>query len=170
MNSDLGPALSPRTGAGEKWGACEPCSDPRGGSRCSPARTKVFGWSTVSCFQDPAPSDLFIFCYYLFLWLIWQKKKQPETPPPQGIPLHFILEFSYGERWKVPYKIVCQGRGAVCVCTNPLLSLHTFSGWNPWAAALGPETQLWSVPCCVIHWEENMQAKLVNSMEALSPI
>lgn len=168
MNSDLGPALSPRTGAGEKWGACEPCSESRRRQWLLPS-TDQGVWLIYSVLH-PAPPDLFIFCYYLFLWLIWQKKKQPETPPPQGFPLHFILVFSYGERWKVPYKIVCQGRGAVCVCTNPLLSLHTFSGWNPWAAALGPETQLWSVPCCVIHWEENMQAKLVNSMEALSPI
>lgn len=34
---------------------------------------------------------------------------QPETPPLQGFPLHFTSEFSYGERWKVPYKIVCRG-------------------------------------------------------------
>lgn len=31
---------------------------------------------------------------------------------------------------------------------------------NTWRVGLGPETQLWSFPCCGIHWEQNMQAKL----------
>lgn len=123
MNSDLDSALPPQDWgwreAGGTWAllwapeeaVAAPQHRPRclADQRCPASRTQ----------------HLLIYFFNLFLWLIWQKKMQPETPPPQGFPLHFTLGFSYGERWKVPYKIVCQGRGVVSVSVTTLCWVYT---------------------------------------------